>query len=137
MLCILRMTSNSAGHATHALQRRSLRMLRILRSLVLTQILFLIGITLLIGPQKTLAFFARRQKIRGSIAFGLGIFLILIKRPFIGFAIEMVGILALFGDFFAVIVAFLRSMPVIGPVLSHPAVAPVIDRLAGVRILPV
>ncbi|KAG5360503.1 Protein transport protein [Yarrowia sp. B02] len=100
-------------------------------------ILFLIGITLLIGPQKTLAFFARRQKIRGSIAFALGIFLILIKRPFIGFAIELVGILALFGDFFAVIVAFLRSMPVIGPLLSHPAVAPVIDRLAGVRILPV
>lgn len=42
-----------------------------------------------------------------------------------------------FSDFFAVIVQFLRSMPYIGPALSHPAVAPIVDRLAGVRVLPV
>ncbi|CDK26417.1 unnamed protein product [Kuraishia capsulata CBS 1993] len=28
-------------------------------------------------------------------------------------------------------------MPIIGPLLSHPFVAPVLDRLAGVRVLPV
>lgn len=84
-----------------------------------------------------MAFFTRPTKIRGTVCFALGIFLILLKHSFIGFAVECVGILQLFGDFFAVIVAFLRSMPFIGPVLSHPAIAPTIDRLAGVRILPV
>ncbi len=61
-----------------------------------------------------------------------------------------------FSDFFAVIVSFLRSVPIIGPILSHPVVAPVsfnafhsffmlitnkisqvVDKIAGVRVLPV
>lgn len=100
-------------------------------------ILFIAGIALIIGLQKTVYFFARPQKARGSLCFILGVVLILLKRSFIGFAIECVGILALFGDFFGVIVSFLRSLPIIGPLLSHPAVAPTIDRIAGVRILPV
>ncbi|KAH3687284.1 hypothetical protein WICPIJ_001746 [Wickerhamomyces pijperi] len=89
------------------------------------------------GPQKTFTFFTRPQKLRGTIAFCLGIFLILIKWSFFGFLIEGFGILQLFGDFFAVIVTFLRSMPIIGPILSHPVVAPIIDRVAGVSLLPV
>lgn len=84
-----------------------------------------------------MTFFTRPQKLRGTIAFAFGIFLILVKWPFIGFMVEGFGILQLFGDFFAVIVSFLRSMPVIGPFLSHPAVAPVVDRLAGVSVLPI
>ncbi|CAN6668138.1 protein transport protein Got1p [Trichomonascus vanleenenianus] len=100
-------------------------------------VLFIAGLTLIIGVQKTFYFFARPQKIRGSLCFLLGIVLILLKHSFIGFGIECFGILGLFGDFFGVIVAFLRSLPVVGPLLSHPMVAPTIDRLAGVRILPV
>lgn len=92
---------------------------------------------LIIGPQKTVSFFSRPAKLRGTVAFAVGIFLILIKRSFLGFIVETFGILQLFGDFFAVIISFLRSVPIIGPVLSHPAVAPVVDRLAGVRVLPV
>ncbi|ODQ66570.1 Got1-domain-containing protein [Nadsonia fulvescens var. elongata DSM 6958] len=99
-------------------------------------ILFIIGITLIIGVQKTMVFFSRPAKARGSLCFVLGIVLILLKRSFIGFALESVGILALFGDFFSVILAFLRSMPIIGPLLSNRFVAPALDRLAGVRILP-
>lgn len=63
--------------------------------------------------------------------------MILFKWTFIGFLIESLGIIGLFGDFFAVVVQFLRSLPVIGPLLSHPSVAPYVDRLAGVRVLPV
>ncbi|OWB58207.1 hypothetical protein B5S28_g4209 [[Candida] boidinii] len=100
-------------------------------------ILFIIGLVLIIGPQKTVYFFTRPQKIRGSVCFLLGIFLIFTKRSFLGFLIESFGILGLFGDFFAVIVQFLRSLPIVGPLLSHPIIAPVIDRIAGVRVLPV
>ncbi|ODQ58728.1 hypothetical protein WICANDRAFT_79274 [Wickerhamomyces anomalus NRRL Y-366-8] len=105
--------------------------------LALGNLLFVIGVVLIIGPQRTVVFFTRPTKIRGSIAFTLGIFLILFKWPFTGFLIESFGILALFGDFFAVIVSFLRSVPIIGPILSHPVVAPVVDKIAGVRVLPV
>ncbi|GMM30583.1 Got1 protein [Martiniozyma asiatica (nom. inval.)] len=99
-------------------------------------ILFFTGVVLIIGTQKTIVFFTRPQKLRGSLCFALGLFLIFIKRSFIGFVVEMFGVLGLFGEFFATLVTFLRSLPIIGPFLSHPAVAPVVDRLAGVNVLP-
>ncbi|KAK9380914.1 Got1/Sft2-like family-domain-containing protein [Kockiozyma suomiensis] len=100
-------------------------------------ILLVAGLILLIGHRKAAGFFFRQQKIRGAICFIFGIFLILCRRPITGFIIEFCGIMALFGDFFSVIISFLRSLPFIGPVLSSPFVAPTIDRLAGIRILPV
>ncbi|EDO16044.1 hypothetical protein Kpol_1067p16 [Vanderwaltozyma polyspora DSM 70294] len=105
--------------------------------LALGNILFLLGIVLIIGPQKTYVFFSRPAKRRGSILFLLGIMMILMKWTFVGFIVEFVGIMGLFGDFFGIIVQFLRSLPLIGPILSHPAVAPVVDRLAGIHTLPV
>ncbi|KAK9459312.1 Got1/Sft2-like family-domain-containing protein [Lipomyces oligophaga] len=100
-------------------------------------ILFVAGLFLLIGYKRTLLFFSRPGKIRGTICFAFGIFLILVRRPITGFIIEFCGIMALFGDFFSVIVSFLRSLPFIGPILSSPYIAPTIDHLAGIRILPV
>ncbi|CAI8501165.1 unnamed protein product [Hanseniaspora opuntiae] len=100
-------------------------------------ILFLIGIFLIIGQNKTFIFFTRPTKRRGSLCFFSGIFLILfMKWTFLGFIVEFVGILNLFGDFFSVVVQFLRSMPIIGPILKHPKVAPLVDKLAGVKVLP-
>jgi len=96
--------------------------------LAMGNILFLIGLSLLIGPQKTIFFFARRQKWKGSLAFAIGILLIFIKRPLFGFPIELFGIVNLFGDFFSVIVSFLRSLPLIGPL---------IDRISRQQRLPV
>ncbi|CAI4035759.1 hypothetical protein SMKI_13G4110 [Saccharomyces mikatae IFO 1815] len=105
--------------------------------LALGNVLFLIGVILIIGSQKTYIFFTRPNKRRGSLFFLVGAFLILLKWTFSGFIIESLGIIGLFGDFFGVIVQFLSSMPIIGPILSHPTVAPIIDKLAGVRVLPV
>lgn len=105
--------------------------------LALGNVLFLVGVLLIIGPQKTYIFFTRPNKRRGSFFLVLGVLLILSKWTFIGFVVESLGIVGLFGDFFGVAVQFLRSLPVIGPILSHPVVAPVVDRLAGIRVLPV
>lgn len=63
-------------------------------------ILFLVGVTLLLGAQRTFIFFARRQKWKGSLAFWAGILLILMRWTFIGFAVECYGIFSLFGEFF-------------------------------------
>jgi len=61
------------------------------------QILFVSGLTLIIGPQKTFYFFARKQKIRGTVCFLGGILLVFLKWPFIGMVVETFGFLNLFG----------------------------------------
>lgn len=65
--------------------------------LAMGNVLFLVGITLLLGPQRTFVFFARRNKWRGSLAFWAGVLLILMRWPLVGFAVELFGIFVLFG----------------------------------------
>ncbi|KAK1988025.1 Got1-like family protein [Colletotrichum cereale] len=86
--------------------------------LAMGNILFLIGLTIIIGPQKTLLFFARKQKARGTAAFFAGLALILLRWPLIGFCVELYGIMVLFGDFLGTIAAFARNIPVIGPYIG-------------------
>ncbi|KZT08380.1 Got1-domain-containing protein [Laetiporus sulphureus 93-53] len=101
--------------------------------LALGNVLFLAGVTLIIGPHKTVTFFARKQKLRGTMCFLGGILLVFIKWPFIGVIVETLGFLNLFGDFFPVVLTFLRQLPVIGHVLSLPYIRNVADRIAGSR----
>ncbi|KAI4808954.1 hypothetical protein E4T44_11020 [Aureobasidium sp. EXF-8845] len=82
-------------------------------------ILFLAGITLLLGVQRTFLFFARRQKIKGTAAFVAGIILILLRWPLIGFLVEIYGIFILFGEFFKTIAGFAYNIPVVGPYLAR------------------
>ena len=96
------------------------------RLIVPEQILFLLGLTLIIGLQKTAAFFARRQKLKGTVAFAAGITLILLRWPSVGFLIELYGIFVLFGDFFSTIGGFAGNIPVVGPYI-HQA----LDRAGG------
>ncbi|CCG81457.1 Got1-like family protein [Taphrina deformans PYCC 5710] len=99
--------------------------------LAVGNILFIAGLTLIIGPQRTVAFFARKQKLRGTICFLGGVVLIFIKRPFIGICIELFGFVNLFGDFFPIVLSFLRSLPFIGPALRAPYIGPALDKVAG------
>jgi hypothetical protein len=78
----------------------------------------LIGLTLIIGVQKTFVFFARKQKLKGTAAFLAGILLILLRWPLIGFCVETYGIVILFGDFFATIASFAGNIPIIGPYIQ-------------------
>ncbi|SPO05996.1 probable protein GOT1 [Cephalotrichum gorgonifer] len=86
--------------------------------LAMGNILFLIGLTIIIGPQKTLLFFARKQKARGTAAFFAGLALILLRWTFIGFGVELYGIFILFGDFLGTIAGFARNLPVVGPYIG-------------------
>lgn len=63
----------------------------------LAQMLFLSGLTLIIGPQNTFRFFARKQKLRGTACFIGGILLVFMKYAFIGMIVEIFGFLNLFG----------------------------------------
>lgn len=84
----------------------------------LGQILFLIGLTIIIGPAKTLLFFARKQKAKGTAAFFGGLLMILLRWPLIGFCVELYGIMVLFGDFLGTIAAFARNAPIVGPYIG-------------------
>ncbi|KAH9961485.1 vesicle transport protein [Russula dissimulans] len=101
--------------------------------LALGNILFLGGLFLIIGPQKTFYFFARKNKLRGTACFLGGILLVFLKWPTIGVLVEMFGFLNLFGDFFPVILTFLRQLPFIGQLLNFPYIRSFLDRLAGSR----
>ncbi|KAF9528542.1 vesicle transport protein [Crepidotus variabilis] len=101
--------------------------------LALGNILFLSGLTLIIGPHKTFYFFARKQKIRGTVCFFGGILLVFFKWPFVGMVVETFGFLNLFGDFFPVIITFLRQIPFVGTFLSLPYIRGFVDRIAGSR----
>lgn len=85
----------------------------------------------MIGTQKTIYFFARKEKIRGTACFLGGILLVFLKWPFIGVIIEVFGFINLFGDFFPVVVGFLRRLPVIGNVLSAPGISKVCIFVGG------
>jgi hypothetical protein len=103
--------------------------------LAMGNILFLIGLTAIIGPAKTALFFARRQKLKGTAAFVGGILLILLRWPLVGFFIELYGIVILFGDFIGTIAGFMRNIPGVGPYVGM-----VVDRvpgLGGSETLPV
>lgn len=86
--------------------------------LAMGNILFLIGLTIIIGPAKTLLFFARKQKAKGTAAFFGGLALILLKWPLIGFCVELYGIMVLFGDFLGTIATFATNIPVVGPYIA-------------------
>ncbi|PHH64826.1 hypothetical protein CDD81_3892 [Ophiocordyceps australis] len=86
--------------------------------LAMGNILFLIGLTIIIGPQKTMLFFARKQKAKGTAAFFAGLALILMRWTFIGFLVESYGIVILFGDFLGTFASFARGLPIIGPYIG-------------------
>jgi hypothetical protein len=67
--------------------------------LAIGNILYLFGITLIIGIQKTIQFFMRKEKIRGTLCFFIGVFLVFLKYAFIGVVIEVFGFVNLFGYF--------------------------------------
>ncbi|XTI84887.1 Got1-domain-containing protein [Cenococcum geophilum] len=96
--------------------------------LAMGNILFLCGLTLIIGLQKTALFFARRQKLKGTAAFTVGILLILFKWPLVGFLVELYGIFVLFGDFFATIAGFVGNIPVVGPYIAQA-----LEKISGGR----
>jgi len=96
--------------------------------LAMGNILFIIGLALCIGLQKTLVFFSRPHKLKGTAAFAAGIFLILFRWPFFGFLIELYGIFILFGDFLITIGQFAGNIPMVGPYIQKA-----LETLAGGR----
>ena len=73
----------------------------------------------------------------GTSCFLGGISVVLLGWPVIGMCVEVYGFVVLFGDFFPVVIGFLRNLPVIGTLLSLPGISSALDSAAGKARLPV
>jgi hypothetical protein len=100
-------------------------------------IAFLLGVTCVIGFRKTFRFFFQKRKIRGTICFLGGIVLVIVGWAFVGLCIESFGFVNLFGDFFPIVLTFMRRLPLIGSFLNLPGIRTVVDKIVGSGKLPV
>jgi hypothetical protein len=66
-------------------------------NILLFKILFITGLCLIIGLERTIKFFFGPQKFKGSLFFFGGIFIVLFGWPLIGMLVEIYGFIALFG----------------------------------------
>eukprot|EP01102_Stenamoeba_stenopodia_P002663 TRINITY_DN12519_c0_g1_i1.p1 TRINITY_DN12519_c0_g1~~TRINITY_DN12519_c0_g1_i1.p1 ORF type:complete len:141 (-),score=30.74 TRINITY_DN12519_c0_g1_i1:30-452(-) len=107
--------------------------------LAIGNILFLSGIIWFIGFKKTIAFFFQETKLRGSILFLGGILLVFLGwvHPIFGMAIEIFGFINLFGNFFPVVLAFVRRLPYASTILNLPGIKQLADKIASGSHLPV
>ncbi|XP_072943288.1 vesicle transport protein GOT1B [Epargyreus clarus] len=99
--------------------------------LAIGNILFISGLSCVIGIQRTLFFFFQRHKIKASCAFFGGITIVLLGWPMVGMIAEIYGFLLLFRGFLPAAVNFLRMVPVLGSLLSLPIIRGIVDRIAG------
>lgn len=82
--------------------------------LVTSNLLLLIGIPMMMGLRDFMKFLIQRTKIKGTVAFFLGIVLVFAKLAFPGLICEVVGCYWLFGGFLPLFFSLLSKIPVIG-----------------------
>ncbi|KAL6735978.1 hypothetical protein Aduo_006377 [Ancylostoma duodenale] len=105
--------------------------------LAIGNLLFIVGITFVIGIQRTLVFFFEYRKLKGSILFFGGIFIVLFGYPLIGIIAEIWGFILLFGGFLPGIVNLLRSIPGVNTLTYLPGIRQILDRMAPESKYPV
>lgn len=85
--------------------------------------MFLAGLSFIIGFMKTFSFFFQWQKLKGTIAFFSGIFILLAGHPIVGVIIEFVGFYLLFRSFLPTAFQYLTSfVPFFGVVKNQSIV---------------
>ncbi|XP_058525047.1 vesicle transport protein GOT1A isoform X2 [Ochotona princeps] len=73
-------------------------------------LLFLTGLSFIIGVRKTSAFFFQRHKLDGTSFFLGGVLLVLMRWPLLGMLLEAYGFFRLFKGFFPVAFGFLGNV---------------------------
>jgi len=84
----------------------------------LGNLFFIAGVPMTIGPGRTTGYFLQPKKSRATGCLAFGIFLVFVGWPIIGIALEIFGILNLFGNMFPVLMVVLKQMPFVGNILN-------------------
>eukprot|EP00968_Pinguiococcus_pyrenoidosus_P019107 scaffold2012_cov228-Pinguiococcus_pyrenoidosus.AAC.14 len=71
------------------------------------------GLALLLGPARLVSYMMQRSKLRGAMVFATGFTFIMNGRSFIGFFLELFGIINLFGNMFPVLWNLVQRMPIV------------------------
>jgi len=85
----------------------------------LGNLLCIAGVPMTIGPGRTVGYFLQPQKVRSTACLICGILLVFVGWPILGIALEIFGVLNLFGNMFPLLFMFLKQMPIIGPLLNR------------------
>lgn len=84
----------------------------------LGNLLVIAGVPVTLGPSRVAGYFVQPQKARATACLALGVFLVFVGWPVVGIALEVFGLLNLFGNLFPVVLALAKQMPVVGTVLN-------------------
>ena len=80
----------------------------------LGNLLFIAGVPMFIGPGRTAGYFLQPRKARATVFLAFGIILVFIGWPILGMALEIFGLLNLFGNMIPMAMVILRQMPIVG-----------------------
>lgn len=97
--------------------------------LAIGNILFISGLTVVIGIERTARFFFQKHKLKGTCSFFGGVAVVLLGWAFVGILLELYGFIQLFSGFLPVVVNFLRRLPVIGLILNFPGIKYVVNKI--------
>ena len=84
----------------------------------LGHLLCIAGVLLSMGLSQTIQYFVQPEKLRATICLGIGLFLVFVGSPLFGIALEVFGILNLFGNMFPIVMSMIKQMPIIGTMLK-------------------
>ena len=100
--------------------------------LLLGNALFLGGASYSAGCPTLTLFFVKPSKIKGSLCYFLGMFLILVNWALLGGVLQMIGIYFLFRDFIPQIYSSAKYIPGIGPyICSSEFLKEIVAKMAG------
>uniref|UniRef100_A0A9J7X0L6 Golgi transport 1Bb n=1 Tax=Cyprinus carpio carpio TaxID=630221 RepID=A0A9J7X0L6_CYPCA len=91
--------------------------------LAIGNILFVAGLSFVIGLERTFRFFFQRHKMKATGFFLGGVVVVLIGWPIVGVVLEVYGFFLLFRGFFPVAVGFIRRVPILGSLLNLPGIS--------------
>lgn len=99
--------------------------------------LFLAGLVFIIGLQRTVRLFTKRDRAPGIICFFLGILLVFVRWTLIGLLLQIFGFVNLFGNFFPPAIAVMQHTPILKDILRLPGISYVVGRLGTRSRAPV
>ena len=85
----------------------------------LGNLMFISGIPMTLGPGRTVGYFLQPKKARATGCLIAGIFLVMVGWPVFGIALEIFGLLNLFGNMFPVLMVLLKQVPVVGNLFNN------------------